>query len=667
MQGRRTRIARSGCWALLLTACGAAGAERVVDPQELGQWADDYYGRAVEERRSSGLTVSVVQDGEIIFAKGYGYADYARQAPVDPERSGFIIGSITKTFIATAIGQLIDRGAIGSFDDPANRYLKRVQLPGERGARVTIQHLLTHRAGFEDVEFGMGDPSGRSASLPLSAREISRFMPQLTMEPGGPAVYSNWGFSLLGFLIEDVTGQRIDAYLKENIWDPLGMHSTGMIYGAFPENLSRSYWFERDGAPVMYPQDLPHPWIAPAGTMVSTAGDMARYMNAHLLQGENGTHALVSKEMFRRLHTENSRTAPIFNGFAQAFWTDTLNGAPSIEHGGGAPGFQSMMVMIPEQRFGFFVSAMQGGLTPWAGASRGDNTADGVVVRDPPYGFALRESFIDRFLQRPVERVGDRSVDPEKLVGTYWTQLRPFTTIEALGQAFSPSAVLRVELAESGGGLLVNGAGPYTSLGDGVFRSPTGGNKWIDPYTIDLRTPAYLAFNLDERGGPVSLVSGLTNLWRPASPLFNPHAMRSGFVVFGALLLTGLLLFAWPQRRSRLAKASNCLALALALAVLVFPLATLVGFAQGDSLFNQMISGDKTRLRIMVIVANLMVVLTAAFVLNALRECTRADAAGLPGWARRGRGFHLGCVGFSSVAVLVALGFFNFLGNHLPK
>lgn len=293
-----------------------ASAEQLINPRELEQWADEYYGRAVAEHRSPGSTVSVVQDGEVIFAKGYGYFDYAQQVPVDPESSGFIVGSITKTFIATALGQFVDRGLIASFDDPVNRYLKRVQLPGARGARVTIRQVLTHRAGFEDV-----------------------------------------------------TGQRIDHYLKENIWEPLGMAHTGMIYGKFPANLSRPCWFDEQGRPVSQPLGLPHPWIGPAGTIVSTAADMARYMNAHIFEGAEGHPALVSAATFRELHTESHRNAVISHGFALPFFTATLNGAPTIEHGGGAPGFQSMMLMIPAKRLGFFASAMQGGPAPWAGRS----------------------------------------------------------------------------------------------------------------------------------------------------------------------------------------------------------------------------------------------------------------------------------------------------------
>lgn len=652
----------------LLAACGGlASAEDLVDPQELLQWADDYYGRAVEERRSPGITVSVVQDGEIIFAKGYGYADFGKRIPVDPEQSGFIVGSITKTFIATAIGQLIDRGAIGSFDDLANRYLERVQLPGERGARVTIRHLLTHRAGFEDVGFGMGDPTGASVALPLSPREILRFMPELVLEPGGAAVYSNWGFSLLGFLIEDVTGQRIDTYLKENIWAPLGMTHTSLIYGAFPDNLSRSYWFGKDGTVIAQNPGLPHPWIAPAGTIVSTATDMARYMNAQLLQGENGTPALVSRETFRQLHTENVRNAPISHGFAQPFFTDILNGAPSIEHGGGAPGFQSMMLMIPARRLGFFVSAMQGGPAPWANGSQVDDVAGGVSVREPPGGFALRESFVDRFLQRPrIEPRQGRSLDPKKLAGTYWTLRRPFTTIELLGEAFNPASVLRVGLAGDGQGLLLNGNGPYTQLGDGVFSSPTGQNSWKDPYTIDLFLPAHIAFNVDAAGDVVSLVPGMADqVWLPADPVFNPRSMLIAFVNFGTLAVTGVLLFAWPQRR-RFASLTNYLALCLALGILVFPYAMFGGFAQGDSIIERMIAGDTTRFRAMIITANALILLAAAFLFGLFREYTGADGDGQPGWARLGRRIHLGCIAVSSLVVLVALGFFNLLGVHLP-
>jgi len=110
---------------LLITACltGTVTAQPAVEmtPATVEAWADALFAKAQEGKRYSGAVVSFVQDGEIAFSKGYGYADYVAGTPVDPAATTFRIGSITKTFTATAIAQLIDRGMIGSLDDAANQ------------------------------------------------------------------------------------------------------------------------------------------------------------------------------------------------------------------------------------------------------------------------------------------------------------------------------------------------------------------------------------------------------------------------------------------------------------------------------------------------------------------------------------------------------------------
>lgn len=653
----------------LATLPGFAHAEPLVDRARLESWADAYFGQAVAERRSPGITISVVQDGEIILAKGYGYSDYDQRIPVDAGTSGFMTGSISKTFIATAIGQLIDRGAIRSLDDPANRYLRRVQLPGERGARVTIRHLLTHRAGFEDVTFGSGLAEGHAVPVPLSAEEIRRHMPELVMEPGGPSVYSNWGFAVLGFLIEDVSGQRLDTYLREHVWAPLGMHHTGILYGdRWPDNINASYFFEKDGTPVARPiRGGPHPWIAAPGMVVSTARDMALYMNAHLSEGENGGHPLLSREMFRQLHTEWVRNAPGGAGFAGAFFTGQLNGAPTIEHGGSTFDTHSMMTMIPAKRFGFFVAAMQGGLAPRAGDYSPEEIAAGkALVRDPLTPAELRESFIDRFLERPVEVAHGRQLDLHKLAGTYRATRRPYTTIAVISEAFNPAAVHEVQLTSDGQGLLLNGAGPYTQLGNGLFRSPSGANEWTDPYTIDHRLPPHIAFNVDAAGNPVYLVVGHGDqVWVPASPIFNARFMVPAAGILGIIAASGLLLFAWPQRR-RFANPTNYLGLGALLLVLAIPGAMMLGFARNDSIVVQAILGRMTRFQVMVAAANAMILVAALLVFRAVSEWRAAGAPGLPAWAHRGRQLQVGAVALSCCGLLEVFAFFNLLGLNLP-
>jgi len=652
----------------LAVLSGSARAEQLVDRAQLEKWADAWYGQIVAGKRSPGITVSVVQDGEVILAKGYGYSDYGRGIPVDPERSGFAVGSISKTFIATAIGQLVDSGLIASLDDPANLYLERAPLPGERGARVTIRHLLTHRAGFEDVWFGNSLPPGRMVPVPLSAAEIRRFMPELVLEPGGPSVYSNWGFAMLGFLIEDVTGERLDAYLREHIWSPLGMHNTSLMYDERPANLAINYAFEQDGRPVAsaFNSYLPHPWLAAPGMVVSTAGDMARFMNAHLFQGKDGGIPLLSEEMYRELHTERVRNAPIGAGFAAAFFTSRLNGAPTIEHGGGTLAASSMMTMIPARRFGFFVSAMHGGLVPWADHSGEEVAADKTVAGSPVSPSELREAFIDRFLQRPIEAARGLPVDLDKLAGNYRMTRRPFTTLAAIGEAFDPSAVLSVKLTRDGRGMLLNGAGPYRQLGGGVFASPTGRDEWIDPYTINHDLPAQIAFNLDTSGRPVNLVTGIGDqVWMPASAIFNPRAMTIAGAILGLVAATGVLLFAWPQRR-RIANPTNQIALCATLAVIALPGAMMLGFARGDSIVVQASLGQMARFHVMVVAANAMIVLAVLLALLAVREWRGRGDPGVPGWARWGRRLHVSAVAGACLGLLAVFSFFNLLGVHLP-
>lgn len=641
-----------------------AQAEPLVDRAQLEAWADSYYGQAIAEKRTAGITVSVVQDGQVIFAKGYGYADYAKKIPVDAQNTGFIVGSITKTFLATAIGQLLDRGAIASLDDPANMYLKRIQLPGARGAKVTIRQLLNHRAGFEDIDFGfLAKPM--DPHLPMSPKEIKRFMPAIAMEPGGMANYSNWSFSVLGLLIEDVTGQRLDAYLKANIWAPLGMTHTSMVYGKYPDNLAKNYVFETDGRPVSQPRHLPHPWISPAGTIVSTAADMGLYMRAQVLRGEDGGYPLVRPETFKLLQTETYRNAPISIGFAHAFWTMRLNGAQTVEHGGGAPGFQSMMVMIPGKRFGFFASTMQGGLAPWASYTPAQEAAGHLTVQGAPTGFELRESFIDRFLKRDPVPSGGAKTDLSLLPGVYWTQKRPFTNLEILGQAFNPAAVLKVSLSADGKGVMLNDAGPYRDIGGGVFVSPTGRDTWTDPYTIDQFKPSHIAFAVKD-GKVAYLTPGLADqAWVPASPIFNPQTMLLGFVALGALAVSGAFLALWP-RPGRLSDPATYLGLGAALAVLAIPAAIFLGFARGDSLVDQMAVGEKGRFWIMVIAANLMALLTAGLVARTIWGWSKPAHEGEAGWARTGLRLHLSLVSLASVGVLVVFWFFRLLGLHMP-
>ena len=105
---------------------GSIAPEDLLNPAEVEEWADETFGRILAEHRVSGLAIAVTQGGEVILNKGYGYADWVARTPVDPNTSQFRIGSLSKTFLSTAVAQLLERGQIDSLDDPANKYLERV-------------------------------------------------------------------------------------------------------------------------------------------------------------------------------------------------------------------------------------------------------------------------------------------------------------------------------------------------------------------------------------------------------------------------------------------------------------------------------------------------------------------------------------------------------------
>ena len=184
----------------------------------------------------AGLAVAVISDDELAWFHGHGLADVAAKAPIT-EDSVFRIASITKTFTAIAVMQLWEQGLV-DLDAPANDYLRTFRLVPAKSnlSPATIRHLLTHTAGvgywrrLSDLlqpGIGSGDRAGRSGAPPL-ADYYRRGLP-VEIEPGTKWAYTNHGFAALGQIVEDVSSQPLDRYLRDRIFDPLGMVHTDLI------------------------------------------------------------------------------------------------------------------------------------------------------------------------------------------------------------------------------------------------------------------------------------------------------------------------------------------------------------------------------------------------------------------------------------------------------
>jgi CubicO group peptidase (beta-lactamase class C family) len=208
--------------ALLLSTCQAVTkpVEPLgIDPLELQTFADTFFEKQMETLHIPGLAYIFVQNGNVIYDKGYGYANLDTAIPFDADSSIVRIGSISELFVATAVMQLVEQRKLDLHAD-INQYLTTFQIRETYPEPVMLVHLLTHTGGFED-------PPYTSNTDPRQVQPLGSFlavnMPPPTHPPGEVFIYSNYGYALVALIVENTSGTRFDLYVNENIFEPLEM------------------------------------------------------------------------------------------------------------------------------------------------------------------------------------------------------------------------------------------------------------------------------------------------------------------------------------------------------------------------------------------------------------------------------------------------------------
>ena len=347
-----TRLALAvavGSWNSILAAQSPALSGDARN-QELVAFLDEVVPREMARAGVPGATVAVVS-GETNVIRGYGYANIERQTRVDPDRSIFRIGSITKLFTSTAVIQLSDRGLLDVHAD-VNRYLVRLRVPDSYSRPVTSAHLLTHTAGFDERN------RGRRASGPGAVLPLPRFLSDRLVRirpPGEISSYGTYGLTLAAVLVEDISRIGYQDYVADRIFRPLGM--TRSSIGTVPEPMRAdlALGYVRQGNRFRAAQfEYFHSF--PASDINSTASDMARFLRAHLHGGSDGNARILSQaasdEMHKRQFTHHPRLAGWTYGFRELF----QNGERAIWHGGSMEGFGALLFLVPARDFGLFIA-----------------------------------------------------------------------------------------------------------------------------------------------------------------------------------------------------------------------------------------------------------------------------------------------------------------------
>jgi len=311
---------------------------------EVEKYFDEHLAKLLKKYPVPGGVVSVVRDGKVYFAKGFGYQDPGKTKPVNND-SVFRIGSVTKSFTATAIMQLVEQGKLDLHAD-INKYLKGFKVVGKGGKKVTIHNLLTHTAGFDESldHFITG-----KKHIPLDV-VVKKYMPKMIVEPGVEPIYSNYGFGLLGYIVQVVSGQTYEEYMQQHIFDPLNMKDTTLLVAS---NGVKSYDVKNGKYVSMKATDLN---LRPAGTIWSTASDMANYMMGQLQTGPY-KGSVINEETSKEMQTPHFTVHPGVSGFGYNYYQDMLwkNHQP-VQHGGSAEGFKAHIYLIPDLKLGVFMS-----------------------------------------------------------------------------------------------------------------------------------------------------------------------------------------------------------------------------------------------------------------------------------------------------------------------
>jgi len=297
----------------------------------------------------AGVTLAVVKDGKLLFAKGYGYADVEKKKPVSAEETLFRPGSVSKLFTWTSVMQLAEQGKL-DLDRDVNAYLD-FKIPDAFDKPITLKNIMTHTPGFEEQ---IKDLFTVGTGSPNLGEYMKAHIPVRVFPPGTVPAYSNYATSLAGYIVERVSGRPFNEYVEENIFKPLGMtHST--FAQPLPSSLAS---FMSNG--YQLGSDDPKPFEVvgptPAGSLSSSATDMARFMMAHLQDGQLGDVRILKPETARLMHSRLFALDEAANGMCYGFYEESRNGRRIIGHAGDTFYFHSDLHLILDANVGFFIS-----------------------------------------------------------------------------------------------------------------------------------------------------------------------------------------------------------------------------------------------------------------------------------------------------------------------
>ncbi|MFE4709943.1 serine hydrolase domain-containing protein [Paenibacillus sp. NPDC056722] len=489
------------------------------DTTSLTTFVDGIMEEDMNRLHIPGAVISIVKDGQIILAKGYGSSNLEKAAPVDPKTSMFRIASTTKLFTWTAVMQLVEEGKI-DLDTDVNTYLKDFKVPDTYPEPITMRHLMTHTAGFEEGGVGYQittDP----AKLPGSISEtLEKHRLARVRAPGEMSSYSNYGTALAGLIVQDVSGMPYEDYVKKNIFDPLDMK-----YATVQEPLPEAFkpyavvGYNSENGSFTPGTPTYEAGFRPAGSGTVSAVDMAHFMIAHLQNGRYGDKQILSANTAGLMHATAYQFDKRMPGVTLGFAEKSINGLTLITHGGSDPMFNTELYLVPAKNIGIFLS--------YSGGS-GSESAEGLI-----------QAFFNKYYPAPLQETPvESSITAEsvqKYAGSYEFTRRNFSDIDKF---FNFLVQFNVTISDN---KLSLGSGSeqafYAPIGENLFQH-VGGTEQI-------------AFRTDDSGKVTHMILGaIPDMPLERTPLMDQTSFWFTLLGISAFMfITAILGFIFGRRK----------------------------------------------------------------------------------------------------------------------
>jgi len=393
-----------------------------LDAKDLQPWLDAQMQAVLQKGGVTGAVAVVVKDGEILHAKGYGYADAGAKKPVDAQDTLFRVGSLSAQFTWTAAMQLVEKHKL-ELDADINRYLDFI-VPPRDGKPITLRDLMTQTAGFEDA---VKDRYAYDAAslIPYDAW-VKRWTPARIYAAGEVPAYSSYGVALAGYLVQRASGQPFADYVDRHILQPLDMKHASFrqpLPVSLQDDVALSY------GPLNAP---PRPFdlrtAVPAAALSVSGEDMAHFMVAHLQYGRSGNAQLLEQASVQAMQSEQRTAIPGLPGMALGWERMDLDGQTALGQASDYAGSHHLLVLLPEQHAGIFI-ATDGG--------------DASLLLRP-----LAERFAHRYFP-PLPRLKPLTLATDKqhaaqIAGRYVSSIRSQSNVAALRDLFSNDVSVRV-------------------------------------------------------------------------------------------------------------------------------------------------------------------------------------------------------------------------------